>query len=134
MPIQLRPMRAADLAAVPAVQAACYPAPMQESAAVVLARLRASPDTVLVACDAGGVCAYLFAYRSVLGRITRLGGAFTPPLDPDTLDLHDLAVAPRAAGHLSDRRRLPITRLVRFLQRPVAKRQTGLTRYSWLVL
>jgi predicted N-acetyltransferase YhbS len=92
------PMAEADLAAVLDVQAACYPPALQEAADVVRARLRASPDTVLVARDARGVCAYLFAYPSRLGRVTPLGGAFALPAAPDTLYLHDLAVAPRAAG------------------------------------
>ena len=92
------PMAEADLDGVLAVQAACYPPAMQEAADVVRARLRASPDTVLVARDADGVCAYLFAYPSRLGKVTPLGGAFAVPDAPDTLYLHDLAVAPRAAG------------------------------------
>jgi predicted N-acetyltransferase YhbS len=91
-------MAESDLAAVLAVQAACYPPAMQEAAAVVRARLRASPATVLVARDADGVCAYLFAYPSRLGKVTPLGGDFALPAEPDTLYLHDLAVAPRAAG------------------------------------
>ena len=94
----LRPMAPADLDAVLAVQAACYPPPMQEAADVILARLHASPDTVLVAADGAGICAYLFAYPSTLGKVTPLGGAFAVPASPDTLYLHDLAVAPRAAG------------------------------------
>ena len=92
------PMAEADLDAVLAVQAACYPPPMQEAADVVRARLRASPDTVLVARDADGVWAYLFAYPSRLGKVTPLDGHFLLPETPDTLYLHDLAVAPRAAG------------------------------------
>ncbi|WP_218921045.1 GNAT family N-acetyltransferase [Massilia putida] len=96
--MRLQPMEEGDLAAVLDVQAACYPPAMREAAGVVLARLRASPDTALVARDAQGVCAYLFAYPSRLGTVTPLGGAFAPPPEPDTLYLHDLAVAPRAAG------------------------------------
>jgi predicted N-acetyltransferase YhbS len=92
------PMAEADLDAVLAVQAACYPPAMQEAAHVLRARLRASPHTVLVARDADGVCAYLFAYPSRLGKVTPLGGEFALPAMPDTLYLHDLAVAPRAAG------------------------------------
>jgi len=91
-------MAEADLDAVLAVQAACYPPAMQEAADVVRARLRASPGTVLVARDDDGVCAYLFAYPSRLGKVTPLGGAFAVSTEPDTLYLHDLAVAPRAAG------------------------------------
>ncbi len=96
--MQAVPMAEADLDAVLAVQAACYPPAMQEGADVVRARLRASPDTVLVARDGDGVCAYLFAYPSRLGKVTPLGGEFAVPDSPDTLYLHDLAVAPRAAG------------------------------------
>lgn len=94
----MEPMAEADLDAVLAVQAACYPPAMQEAAHVVRARLNASPDTVLVARDAHGVCAYLFAYPSRLGKVTPLSGDFSVPETPDTLYLHDLAVAPRAAG------------------------------------
>jgi ribosomal protein S18 acetylase RimI-like enzyme len=96
--ITIRPMREADLHAVLAVQAACYPPPMQEPEAVVLQRLRAAPATVLVAGDAAGVCAYVFAYPSRLGAVTPLGAGFAPALDADTLYIHDLAVAPRALG------------------------------------
>jgi len=92
------PMTRDDLEGVLGVQAACYPPAMQEPAHVVLARLAASPGTVLIARDDAGVCAYLFAYPSRLGKVTPLGGAFAVAAEPDTLYLHDLAVAPRAAG------------------------------------
>jgi len=88
-----------DLDAVLAVQAACYPPSMQEEAGVVLARLATATGTCLVAVDADGVCAYLFAYPSMQGVVTPLGAAFEPAPVPDTLYLHDLAVAPRAHGH-----------------------------------
>jgi GNAT superfamily N-acetyltransferase len=91
-------MREQDLDAVLAVQAACYPPSMQEPAGVVLARLRAAPATTLVLLDAGGICAYVFAYPSLLGRITPLHAAFAPAPDTDTLYVHDLAVHPRAHG------------------------------------
>lgn len=98
----LRPMLDADLAAVLAVQAACYPPAMQEAADVVLARLRAAPETCLVACEGEGengtVCAYVFAYASRLGAVTPLGAGFSPAPDADTLYIHDLAVAPHALG------------------------------------
>jgi GNAT superfamily N-acetyltransferase len=92
----------ADLQAVLAVQAACYPPAMQEAAGVVLARLRAAPGTTLVACDSEGagegICAYVFAYPSLRGKVTSLGAEFALPDAPDTLYVHDLAVAPRALG------------------------------------
>ena len=87
-----------DLPAVLAVQAACYPPAIQEPAAVVLARLRVAPRTSLVTADAGGICAYVFAYPSRLGAVTPLGARFGPAPDADTLYVHDLAVAPRALG------------------------------------
>jgi ribosomal protein S18 acetylase RimI-like enzyme len=95
---EVRAMREDDLAAVLAVQAACYPPAMQEAAAVLLARLRAAPATALVACTDGAVCAYVFAYPSLLGRVTPLGAPFAVPAAPDALYLHDLAVAPHALG------------------------------------
>jgi ribosomal protein S18 acetylase RimI-like enzyme len=96
--VMMRPMTEADLEGVLAVQAACYPPAMQEAAAVVLARLRAAPGTTLVASDEGGVCAYVFAYPSLRGKVTPLGAQFALPDAPDTLYIHDLAVAPRALG------------------------------------
>ena len=96
--MRVEAMAASDLDAVLAVQAACYPPAMREAADVVLARLAASPDTVRVARDARGVCGYLFAYPSHLGKVTPLGGLFDVAPAADTLYLHDLAVAPRAAG------------------------------------
>jgi GNAT superfamily N-acetyltransferase len=100
----LRPMTEHDLDGVLAVQAACYPASMQEAAAVVLARLRAAPATTLVAGDLHGVCAYVFAYPSTLGRVTPLNAGFAPAPDADTLYVHDLAVHPRAHGQGVGRR------------------------------
>ena len=96
--VALRAMCEDDLAAVWAVQAACYPPPMQEAAALLLARLRAAPSTALVGCVGGAVRAYLFAYPSLLGRVTPLGAPFVPAPAPDALYLHDLAVAPGAHG------------------------------------
>jgi ribosomal protein S18 acetylase RimI-like enzyme len=106
MAYTLRTMRDDDLQAALAVQAACYPPAMQEAAAVVLARLRTAPRTTLVAVDADGVCAYGFAYPSVLGEVTPLDAPFVLPEAPDTLYVHDLAVAPRALGRGLARRLL----------------------------
>jgi len=94
----IRPMRPADLEAVLRVQAACYPPAMQEAATILETRLAAAPSTCLVACDADGVCGYLFAYPSRLGRVTELGAPFAVAPDADTLYLHDLAIDPRALG------------------------------------
>jgi ribosomal protein S18 acetylase RimI-like enzyme len=100
----VRTMREDDLAAVLALQALCYPPPLQEPAVVVLARLRAAPSTTLVACAGEAICGYLFAYPSRLGHITPLDAPFAPAPLPDTLYLHDLAVAPQALGRGLGRR------------------------------
>jgi ribosomal protein S18 acetylase RimI-like enzyme len=94
----LRRMRESDLDAVLAVQAGAYPPAMQEAADLLRARLRSAPSTALVACLGGAVCAYVFAYPSLLGRVTPLDAPFAPAAAPDTLYLHDLAVAPHALG------------------------------------
>jgi len=98
LPLRLRTMSAADLKGVLAVQRECYPPAMNEPAATILARLAQAPDFAWVAESDAGVCAYLVAYPSRLGKLTRLGGSFTVAENADCLYLHDLAVAPRALG------------------------------------
>jgi ribosomal protein S18 acetylase RimI-like enzyme len=99
----LRPVRAADLDAVLRVQAACYPPSMQEPREVVRARIEAASGSSFVAVHQDGagsdcVVAYVFAYRSRLGAVTPLDAGFEVDPVGDTLYLHDLAVAPAAAG------------------------------------
>lgn len=91
-------MRQADLPQVLAIQAQCYPPAMQEEAEIILGRLQAAGDTCFVAEDDGKVHAYLFAYRSALGTVTPLNGAFSVCRAGDTLYLHDLAVEREGAG------------------------------------
>ena len=105
---KLRRMQAEDIAAVYQIQTQTYPPAMVESMTVLVSRLFAAPDTSWVADseldadaddkDVQGICGYLFAYPSLRGEITRLGEAFLVPELPDCLYLHDLAIAPRAAG------------------------------------
>ena len=95
---QLRAMQERDIPAVLAIQEESYAAGLLEDEAVIRARLAASPQLAWVAEDAHGVCGYLFAYRSRLGKVTPLDGAFRPDAEADCLYLHDLAVARRAAG------------------------------------
>ncbi|MEM8513613.1 GNAT superfamily N-acetyltransferase [Massilia sp. MP_M2] len=94
----MRPMLPADLDAVLRIQAACYPAPMQEPAAVVASRIAAARGTCLVGSHEGIVRGYLFAYPSRLGLVTDLNAPFTLAHQPDTLYLHDLAIEPCALG------------------------------------
>ncbi|MGB6054876.1 MAG: GNAT family N-acetyltransferase [Burkholderiaceae bacterium] len=91
-------MRQDDVAGILLIQAACYPPSMQEDEATIRARLAAAPDSAWVASDGDGICAYLAAYRSQLGKVTPLAGRFEPAPAADCLYLHDLAVAPRAGG------------------------------------
>lgn len=95
---RLRPMLPADLAAVLDIQAACYPAAMQEPAAVVASRIAVAGSTCLVGMQDGVVRGYLFAYPSRLGLVTDLNAPFKIAHEPDTLYLHDLAIAPCALG------------------------------------
>lgn len=92
-------MRATDLDAILRVQALCYPPAMQEPLAVVRERIGAAADTSFVAVHHNGaILAYVFAYRSRLGAVTPLGADFDVDQGGDALYLHDLAVAPEAAG------------------------------------
>lgn len=97
--IRLRPMALADLSAVLGIQRACYGEGFLESADVMAQRLRSPANLSCVAVGADGdVCAYLAAYRSRLGKLTPLHGDFEAIDLPDTLYLHDMAVAPAAKG------------------------------------
>ncbi len=98
MSATIRRLTAADLDAVMRVQAACYPPALNEERALFARRLAAAPDTAWLAESAGAACAYLFCYPSQPGRITPLGGDFSPCRSATALYLHDLAVAPAAAG------------------------------------
>ena len=92
----LRPMALADLPAVLDVQRACYPGGFLEDAATFTQRLQSPGNLSCVAMQDGVVCAYLAAYRSRPGKLTPLNGGFDTVAQPDTLYLHDLAVAPAA--------------------------------------
>lgn len=94
----LRPMREGDIDAVLQIQRHCYPEDLLEGEVVIRARLASHPEFAWVAEDAEGVCAYLFAYPSRVGKVTPLDGAFPQAEAADCLYLHDLAVHPRATG------------------------------------
>ncbi len=94
----IRLMTEADLPQVMKIQQQAYEATVLESESVIRARRSSSPQLAWVAEDASGVCAYLFCYPSQVGQVTPLDGGFHSPANADCLYLHDLAVAPRAAG------------------------------------
>lgn len=91
-------MQEGDIPAVLRIQAQVYAAEVLEDEAVIRSRLQAFPQLAWVAEDADGVCAYLFAYHSRVGKVTPLDGEFEQYDEPNCLYLHDLAVAPRAGG------------------------------------
>ena len=96
--VLIRPLTQADLAGLMQVQEACYGAQYMESAEVYRARIASPASCSLVAVQAGAVRAYLAAYRSVLGSVTPLHGAFADYDAVDTLYLHDMAVSPACTG------------------------------------
>ena len=93
-----RPLLAADLPGLLAVQRACYGDGLIESAEVYARRLASPANCSLVLVEDGRVLAYLAAYHSVLGKVTPLHGDFEATPAPDTLYLHDMAVLPACAG------------------------------------
>lgn len=95
---RVRPLAVTDLPGLLAVQLACYGAGFVESGEVFAARLASPANCSLVLERAGVVCAYLAAYRSVMGKVTPLHGGFEAVPQPDTLYLHDMAVLPGCAG------------------------------------
>ena len=97
-PPVLRPMTPSDLCAVLDIQRACYPGDFLESAEVITQRLRSPGNLSCVAERGGVVCAYLAAYRSRPGKLTPLHGGFDTVAQPDTVYLHDMAVALAAKG------------------------------------
>lgn len=95
----IRLMTGKDIPSVTAIQAECYAPAAIESETVFRARLPLAPQFAWVAEDKHGVCAYLVAYPSQLGKVTPLGSNFTIPETPDALYLHDLAVSRRVSGN-----------------------------------
>ena len=93
-----RALVSADLPGLLAVQQACYGVGFVESADVFARRLSSPANCSQVMEHGGQVCAYLAAYRSLLGKVTPLHGDFEPVDEPDTLYLHDMAVLPQHTG------------------------------------
>jgi ribosomal protein S18 acetylase RimI-like enzyme len=96
----IRPARRSDLDAILRIQARCYTAIVPESPGSMGAKLTAAPDSCFVAGRADGTpIAYLLALPWRFDDPPHLNAqACQVPADPDTLYLHDLAVAPEARG------------------------------------
>ena len=98
-PLLVRPARLADLPAILHIQARCYTAIVPESAASMGAKVVAAPDSSFVACRGEHIVAYLLALPWRFDAPPCLDAAECQlPEQPDTLYLHDLAVAPEARG------------------------------------
>ena len=95
---KLRAMQVRDIPAVLSIQEESYAAEILEDEAVIRDRLAAFPELAWVAEDEQGVCGYLFAYHSRVGKVTPLDGDFKQYPEANCLYLHDLAVSRRAAG------------------------------------
>jgi ribosomal protein S18 acetylase RimI-like enzyme len=99
MPPAWRPMRAADLAAVAALEPLCHAPLPPEGEALFAERLALFPAGCLAAEDAAGLAAYLVSHPWGRAAPPALGvrlGAL--PAGADALHLHDIAIAPRARG------------------------------------
>lgn len=99
--ITIRAMAESDMAAVLAIQAVCYTTIVPESAASLLAKLRASPSTCFVAARGGEPVGYLIGLPWLFASPPQLDAATCRlPPQPDCLYLHDLAVnaGARATG------------------------------------
>ena len=93
----IRPMEFADLPSVLAIQALCYTELVPESEQSLQAKLRASPATCNVVCLQGGVIGYLIAVPWSFENPPLLNAATCNlPAQPDSLYLHDMAIAPAA--------------------------------------
>ena len=95
---QIQPLTPADVPGLMQVQEACYGAQYMESADVYRTRIASAAQCSLVVVQGNVVLAYLAAYRSQLGCVTPLHGAFVSSDTPNTLYLHDMAVHPDCNG------------------------------------
>lgn len=104
-PVAIRPMSAADLPSILAIQALCYTELILESEQSLRAKLHASPLTCHVVCHLSSgvsnreeqVIGYLIAVPCCLGEPPPLNAqACILPAHADSLYLHDMAVMPTA--------------------------------------
>lgn len=92
-----RLMRIADIPSVLEIQALCYTELVPESGDSLKAKLSASPATCHVACQQDRVIAYLISLPGLFDSPPELNAATCNlPPNPDSLYLHDVAVAPSA--------------------------------------
>ena len=97
--LDLRPLQAADLGDVLAIQLRCHDSTRIESAQSFDAKRRASPTSCFMARLEGQSVGYLVAIPVKAGQPPPLNASTCPvPRDADALYLHDLAVLPELGG------------------------------------
>jgi ribosomal protein S18 acetylase RimI-like enzyme len=94
----VRPLTVEDLPAVLSIQKECYGEHYLEPRSAWAQRLSFSQRHILGVCRDNEVVAYAAAYTSQRGGVTPLNGFFTPVVSPDSMYLHDVAVASSAKG------------------------------------
>ena len=94
----IRPMRAADMAAILVLQAEAYHEVVLETAAEFQHKLTFSPASCFVAEDGRGVCAYVFSHPGRWLQPPAIGAELSHGEPADCWYLHDLVVAERARG------------------------------------
>lgn len=91
-------LEAADLPVLMTIQQACYQPELNESAAIMAARLASNPGWCWALRHHEQLAAYLLSRPARSGQVTPLDGEFSAEEAPDCLYLHDLAVSPAYAG------------------------------------
>ncbi|WP_052063665.1 GNAT family N-acetyltransferase [Nitrincola sp. A-D6] len=100
MPIEIRLMQSTDLPLVWQIQCACYTSLLEpETQASLGAKQQASPQSCFVAEQGEVLLGYVIAIPWVLGVVPALDAPnCNLPDQADCLYLHDMAIAPSAAG------------------------------------
>ncbi|QEW05400.1 GNAT family N-acetyltransferase [Nitrincola iocasae] len=99
MSIQIRLMQPTDLPSVWQVQCACYSHFEPETQASLGAKREASPQSCFVAEQGDILLGYVIAMPWLLGVVPALNDpSCNLPAQADCLYLHDMAIAPAAAG------------------------------------
>lgn len=99
MPATVRPLTAADLAALHDLEAAAYEAALQVSDAAFLRLIALYPEGAFGCFDEGGLCGYAFGVPLRAGTILDLREPLDCiPANADTLYIHDVTVAERCRG------------------------------------
>lgn len=98
LPITVRPLVPADLAAALAIQAQSYPPFLLEDEAAFASRLAVRRPYCLAAVSDGELVAYLLAHGWMAQSPPPVGARLAPDVSGDVLFIHDLAVSAAGQG------------------------------------